>query len=67
MVTTEQGITTTNRRERAMSRVTGFTIFNKETGQKLATLPLTIPIGATVEAYERDGQSVGWGWEESNE
>jgi len=54
-------------RERVMSRVTGFTIFNKETGQKLATLPLTIPIGATVEAYERDGHSVGWGWEESNE
>ena len=54
-------------RMRVMSRVTGFTIFNKETGQKLATLPLTIPIGATVEAYERDGHSVGWGWEESNE
>ena len=50
-----------------MSRITGFTIFNKETGQKLATLPLTIPIGATVDAYERDGHSVGWGWEESNE
>lgn len=50
-----------------MSRVTGFTIFNKVTGQKLATLPLTIPIGATVEAYERAGHSVSWGWEESDE
>ena len=50
-----------------MSRVTGFTIFNKETGQKLATLPLTIPIGATVEAYKREGHDVSWGWEESNE
>jgi hypothetical protein len=50
-----------------MSKVIGFTIFNSKTGQKLATLPLTIPIGATVEAYERDGQSVRWGWEESNE
>jgi hypothetical protein len=49
-----------------MSSVKGFTIFDKETGQKLATLPLTIPIGATVEAYERDGYSVSWGWEESN-
>jgi hypothetical protein len=49
-----------------MSKVTGFAIFNKETGQKLATLPLTIPIGATVEAYERDGQNVSWSWEESN-
>ena len=50
-----------------MSKVTGFTIFNKATGQKLATLPLTIPIGATVEAYERAGHSVSWGWEESND
>lgn len=50
-----------------MSRVTGFTIFDKITGNKLATLPLTIPIGSTVEAYERAGHNVGWGWEESNE
>jgi hypothetical protein len=50
-----------------MSKVTGFTIFNKVTGQKLATLPLSIPIGATVEAYERDGHSISWGWEESDE
>jgi hypothetical protein len=48
-----------------MSKVKGFTIFNKVTGEKLATLPLTIPIGATVEAYERDGHSVSWGWDES--
>ena len=57
----------TSARERVMSKVIGFTIFNSKTGQKLATLPLTIPIGATVEAYERDGHSVRWGWEESNE
>jgi hypothetical protein len=50
-----------------MSRVTGFTIFNKVTGQKLATLPLSIPIGATVDAYEREGHQVSWGWEESDE
>lgn len=47
-----------------MSRVEGFNIYNKETGQKLATLPLTIPIGATVEAYEKAGHSVRWGWTE---
>jgi hypothetical protein len=47
-----------------MSKVRGFVIFNKVTGEKLATLPLTIPIGATVEAYERDGHSVSWGWDE---
>jgi hypothetical protein len=47
-----------------MSKVTGFIIFNKVTGQKLATLPLTIPIGATVEAYQKAGHNVSWGWEE---
>jgi len=47
-----------------MSRVKGFIIFNQETGQKMATLPLTIPIGATVEAYEKAGHSVTWGWTE---
>jgi hypothetical protein len=50
-----------------MSNVRGFIIFNKQTGQKLATLPLTIPIGATVEAYERAGHNVSWGWDEENE
>lgn len=49
-----------------MSKVTGFAIFNKETGQKLATLPLSIPIGSTVDAYKREGYDVFWGWEESN-
>jgi hypothetical protein len=47
-----------------MSRVKGFIIYNKETRQKLATLPLTIPIGATVEAYEKAGHKVSWGWSE---
>ena len=50
-----------------MNKVTGFIIFDKATGRRFATLPLTIPIGATVEAYERAGHSVSWGWEESNE
>jgi hypothetical protein len=50
-----------------MSKVTGFAIFNKVTGQKLATLPLSIPIGATVDAYKREGHDVSWGWEESND
>jgi hypothetical protein len=50
-----------------MSRVTGFTIFDKVTGNKLATLPLTIPIGSTVEAYERAGYNVGWGWEKDSD
>ena len=49
-----------------MSRVKGFIIFNQETGQKMATLPLTIPIGSTVEAYEKAGHKVGWAWEEGD-
>jgi hypothetical protein len=48
-----------------MSKVNGFFIFNRETGQELATLPLTIPIGSTVEAYEKAGHKVSWGWKES--
>jgi len=50
-----------------VSRVTGFTIYNKATGEKLATLPLSIPIGATVKVYEREGHQVSWGWEEGDE
>ena len=49
-----------------MPNVNGFIIFNKETGEKLATLPLTIPIGSTVKAYEKAGHNVTWGWVEAN-
>ena len=42
--------------------VSAFTIYSKETGLTLATLPLTIPIGSTVEGYEKAGISVGWTW-----
>ena len=50
-----------------MSRVTGFSIYNSLTGEKITTLPLTIPIGYTVEAYEKEGHKVFWGWEEGDE
>jgi hypothetical protein len=50
-----------------MSRVTGFSIFNKATGQKLATLPLSTPIKSTIDAYEREGYDVCWSWEEASE
>jgi len=50
-----------------MNRITGFIIFNKATGQKLATLPLSIPIGSTINAYKREGYDVSWGWEEASE
>lgn len=50
-----------------MSKVTGFAIYDSLTGNKLAALPLSIPIGSTVEAYEREGHAVHWGWEESYE
>ena len=47
-----------------MSRVIGFTIYEKNTGKELATLPLTIPIGQTVEAYKKEGHNVVWTWKE---
>ena len=50
-----------------MSRVEGFVIYDKETGQKLATLPLTVPIGSTIEAYEKAGHNVKWSWTEGSE
>jgi hypothetical protein len=55
------------RGRKKMSKVKGFNIYDSETGQKLATLPLTIPIGSTVEAYKREGHKVRWGWEEGDE
>jgi hypothetical protein len=39
-----------------------YTITLKDTGRNLATLPLTIPIGATVEGFEKAGYKVGWTW-----
>ena len=41
-----------------------FSILDKATGKKLATLPLTIPIGATLEGFERAGHEVTWTWTE---
>jgi hypothetical protein len=40
-----------------------FTIYKLDTGEKLATLPLTVPIGATVEAFQQAGIEVSWTWE----
>ena len=48
-----------------MSRIIGFTIYEKNTGKELATLPLTIPIGQTIDAYKRDGHNVVCGWKEA--
>jgi hypothetical protein len=45
-------------------KVIGFSIYDSLSGDKIVTLPLTIPIGDTVEAYEKEGQKVFWGWEE---
>jgi hypothetical protein len=56
-----------SKRRKTMSKVRGFSIYNRETGQKLATLPLTIPIGSTVEAYEKAGHKVRWGWDEGED
>lgn len=43
----------------------GFTLFDvidTNTEEKLATLPTTIPIGDTLEAFTRAGYSVKWDW-----
>lgn len=40
----------------------GFKIIEVSTGNLLATLPLTIPIGSTVEGYQRAGVQVRWEW-----
>lgn len=39
-----------------------FLIIDNETGQTLARLPTTVPIGATVESFEKAGYSVKWRW-----
>lgn len=65
-ITLEKTTVHYTRRARTMSNVRGFVIYNKDTGQKMATLPLTIPIGSTVEAYKKAGHAVTWGWEEGN-
>ncbi len=44
--------------------MTTFIIRDTETGEQLARLPLTLPIGQTVEAYEQAGYKVAWEWGE---
>ena len=39
-----------------------FQIIDQNTNEVLATLPMTIPIGSTEEAFERAGYSVTWRW-----
>jgi hypothetical protein len=39
-----------------------FVVIDRATDKPLATLPLTVPIGSTIEAYERAGYSVRWTW-----
>lgn len=41
-----------------------FVIYDDATGRKLGTFPLTMPIGATVEAFELAGFRVRWSWGE---
>jgi hypothetical protein len=48
-------------------KVIGFSIYDSLSGDKIVTLPLTIPIGYTIEAYEKEGHKVRWAWEEENE
>ncbi len=43
-------------------RITGFIVYEKYTGERLITLPLTFPVGEIIEGYERAGYEVGWTW-----
>lgn len=42
--------------------MTKYEIYEKATGKRLALLPLSLPIGSTVEAFEASGVAVGWAW-----
>jgi hypothetical protein len=44
------------------TKVKGFAIFDKTTGKVFATLPLTVPIGQTVDGFTRAGYKVSWHW-----
>lgn len=46
------------------AKVAGFAIYDKQTGRVLTALPLTIPIGQTVDGFNRAGCNVGWAWVE---
>lgn len=45
----------------------GFTIIDQDTNEVLATLPMTIPIGSTIEGFEAAGYSVIWSWSETTD
>jgi hypothetical protein len=50
-----------------VTKITGFSIVDKATGEKLGVYPLTIPIGATVDEYTKSGREVSWAWVGYNE
>jgi hypothetical protein len=39
-----------------------FVVFDRASNKKLATLPLTAPIQATLDAYAKAGLAVDWKW-----
>lgn len=44
-----------------------FQVIEQDTHKVLATLPMTIPIGVTVEGYKLAGYSVYWSWSETTD
>ena len=44
------------------TKTVGFRVIDQETGDVLVTLPLTFPIGASVENFEKAGYTVSWEW-----
>jgi hypothetical protein len=53
---------TKKKREKMKTTTNAFVVFDRATNKKLATLPLTAPIQATIDAYTRAGLAVGWKW-----
>jgi hypothetical protein len=50
------------KREEMKTTTNAFVVFDRATNKKLATLPLTAPIQATLDAYTRAGFAVDWKW-----
>jgi hypothetical protein len=45
-----------------VSQERGFVIYDRDTGKNLVTLPLTYPIGLSVDLFRKAGYDAGWTW-----
>lgn len=49
-------------RGKRMSQERVFVVYDRDTGKNLVTLPLTYPIGLTVDIFRKAGYDAGWTW-----